>query len=88
MKSKKILAALVAIPASVVVAGEVQAEEVTITQTFDIQNIFTGSSTILTQSSTKLFLINDEEDLKNQILIEMSKFNKGFTVMYTGQEIT
>ncbi|WP_336046586.1 S-layer homology domain-containing protein [Solibacillus ferritrahens] len=87
MKSKKILAALVAIPASVVVAGEVQAEEVTITQTFDIQNIFTGSSTILTQSSTKLFLINDEEDLKNQILIEMSKFNKGFTVMYTGPKI-
>lgn len=86
-KSKKILAALVAVPASVVVAGVVQAEEMTTSQTFEFKNSFTGNSSFIEQTSTKTLSIDNEEDLKNQILFELANFNKGFTITYTGTEI-
>ncbi|WP_254865243.1 S-layer homology domain-containing protein [Solibacillus isronensis] len=85
-QSKKIIAALVAVPASVVVAGTVQAEEVTTSQIFEIKNSFTGISSVIEQTSTKTFKIDNEKDLKNQILIELASFNKGFTITYTGAE--
>lgn len=83
--SKKILAALVAIPASVVVAGGVQAEE--ITSTFEIKNDFLGNATYTNQPSTKLNTATTEAELKEAILSEMAEFRKGFTVTLTGEAI-
>lgn len=88
-QSKKILAALVAVPASVVVADGAMAAEETETkvQTLEFKNDFIGSSTYSTQKSSKEFVTDNAADLKKQILIEMSKYTKGFTITYTGAEV-
>lgn len=88
-QSKKILAALVAVPASVVVAdGAMAAEnEATITKAFEIKNDFIGSSTYTTQASSKTFTLNSKVDLEAQILAEMAGFTKGFTITYSGVDV-
>ena len=88
-QSKKILAALVAIPATVVVAGEVQAAENDITkeEIFELKNDFIGNSNFTNQPSTNSFTLDKKANLENQILYEMANFTKGFTITYTGNDV-
>lgn len=82
-QSKKILAALVAVPVSVVVADGVLAAEATATQTFEIKNDFIGNTSYSNVVNKDAITISLEADLKSRILIEMSKYNKNFTIQYT-----
>lgn len=88
-QSKKILAALAAVPVSVVVAdGAMAAEnETTVTQTFELKNDFIGNTSYPSVTSSQPIDISIEDDLKKQLLIELSKHNKGFTINYTGEEV-
>ncbi|MEG0472478.1 MAG: S-layer homology domain-containing protein [Solibacillus sp.] len=85
-QSKKILAAMLAIPATVIVAGQVQAAEVT--STIEIKNDFVGTSSFVDEESSPTIEAKTKEALKNSILAEMSKFTKGFTVTYTDSNTT
>lgn len=82
-QSTKLLAALVAIPASVVIAGEVQAAEVTSTTTFEIKNDFVNSSATTIQPSTVTKEVNSLHILDDIIYYEMDKLTKGLTISYT-----
>lgn len=84
-QSKKILAAMLAIPATVIVAGEVQAADVT--STFEIKNSFVGTMNATENTSEKIITATTKDQLKNGILAEMEKFTEGFTVTYTASDI-
>ncbi len=84
-QSKKILAAMLAIPATVIVAGQVQAAEVT--SEFEIKNDFVGTSDVKSSTSKKIIEAATKEALKEKVLLEMSSFTQGFTVIYTGEEM-
>ena len=68
-QSKRILAALVAIPASVIVAGEVQAAENT--TTFEINNSFINGGSAIEAPIQETNLV---EGLKNELFNKMSNF--------------
>lgn len=87
-QSKKILAALVAIPASVVVAGEVQAAETTELVTFELKNSFVNEVTTTSVASEKTIDASSKSDLNIKVIEEMNKFTKGFTVNYTNTDLS
>ena len=88
-QSKKLLAALVAVPVSVVVADSALAaeNEITATQTFEIKNEFIGNTTYTTQPSSKSIPLNKKTDLESQIQYEMANFTNGFTITYSGDDV-
>ncbi|MGE7024494.1 S-layer homology domain-containing protein [Solibacillus cecembensis] len=83
-QSKKILAAMLAIPATVIVAGQVQAAEVV---PFEIKNEFVGTSTFADEVSLPTITATTRDKLKSGILNEMDKLTKGFTITYTGTDV-
>ncbi|MEG0385701.1 MAG: transglutaminase domain-containing protein, partial [Solibacillus sp.] len=84
-QSKKILAAMLTIPATVIVAGQVQAEEVT--SIFEIKNDFVGTSDYTSSTSSKPIEAKTKGELREKILLQMENFTKGFTVTYTGPDV-
>lgn len=76
---------MLAIPATVIVAGQVEAAEVT--TEFEIKNSFVGESGVANVASSPTIEAKTKEELENSILLEMSRFTRGFTVTYTGSEM-
>ncbi|MGN7479521.1 hypothetical protein ACTHOQ_16950 [Solibacillus silvestris] len=87
-QSKKMLAALAAIPASVIFAdGAFAADnEATKTATFEIKNDFIGNTTFTNEQSTRSVALAAKGDLEAQIHFELANFTKGFTITYSGTD--
>lgn len=84
-QSKKLLAAFVAIPASVIVASEVHASEVS--TTFELYNGFVNETVTSVHTPSIEKISTNKEELEETILFEMNKLTNGLTIEYTGDDV-